>query len=127
MINLLFLTLMLMLIVITFSFIDSKNLKFANLTIDNSLYHAPNIKNQHLNQIGLRSIQYCLEVKSFLINILFNFSICFFQLTLIDKIDYIFINIQHRQDRHDRIRFYIEFTKIEVEMLKGKGYTVSII
>ena len=93
----------------------------------NTIYHAPHINNQHLNQIGLRSIQCCLQVKSFLIKILFNFSICFVRLTLIDKINSSVINIQHRQDRRDRVRFYIEFTKIGVEILKGKGYAVSIV
>ena len=115
---------------IDYPFIDSRNSRnpcFLILIVDNSLYHAPHINNQHLNQIGLRSIQYCLQVKSFLIKILFNFSICFVRLTLIDKINSRVINIQHRQDRRDRVRFYIEFTKIGVEILKGIGYAVSIV
>ena len=111
--------------VIYFSFIDSRNSENPSLIIlivDNSLYHT-----HHLNQIGLRSIQCCLQVKSFLIKMLFNFSICFVRLTLINKVDSSVINIQHRQDRSDRVRFYIEFTKIGVEILKGKGYAVSIV
>jgi len=96
------------------------------LGIDNNLYHAPHINNQHPNQIGLKSIQCCLQVKSFLIKILFNFSICFVRPTLIDEIDYSVINTQHRQNHLDRVIFYIESTKIGVQTL-DKGCAVNII
>jgi hypothetical protein len=37
------------------------------------------------------------------------------------------MNIKYRQDRREIIRFHIEFTKIEVEILKAKSHTVSIV
>ena len=43
---------------------------------------------------------------------LFNLIICFVRFTLIDKKDSSVINIQYPQDRRDRVKFYIEFTKI---------------